>query len=148
MQRREFLSTCLAGAAGGLPLVAPCNGPDAMRAGRDLDEESIAAQYEQLSLRTEELLAQTHFLIAALAEADRYRAQMLTLVHTMRSPLACIQIRTDAMRDDARHGMSDELCRELFMTVRNCELLTELVNEVFALEKTLAFKADASRRTA
>jgi len=34
------------------------------------------------------------------------------------------------------------------MTVRNCELLTELVNEVFALEKTLAFKADASRRTA
>jgi len=135
MQRREFLSTFLSGVAGGLPFAAPADAPEGMHGAGDRDEQAMAARCERLSSQVEELSGKVQILGRELAEADQRRSQMLYLVHTMRSPLACIQIRTESMRDDAECEMSDRLFRDLDMSARSCELLAELINDVFALEK-------------
>jgi signal transduction histidine kinase len=136
MHRRKFLSTFLGGATAGLSIAAPGDGPERTHGARDRDEQAIASQRERLAARVEELSGEVEMLSGKLAEADRHRAHMLYLVHTMRSPLACMQIRTELMRDDARCEISDALSREVEMNARSCEALAQLVNDVFALERS------------
>jgi K+-sensing histidine kinase KdpD len=136
MQRREFLSTCLGGLGGAAPFAAPGDGPAGTDGARDFDRRALAARCEQLSSQVEQLLGQVRMLGRELAEAERCRSQMLLLVHGMRSPLACMQIRAEVMRHDPQREISDELARALEMNVRNCELLNELVNDVFALARS------------
>jgi len=114
MRRRQFLSWFLGGAVGALPCAARGDAPEQVKA--------LSDEVDRLR-RT-------------LAAADRHREQILYLVHTMRSPLNCVHLRTEVMRDETRHDLSDQTCRDLQMSVQSCGALADLINEVFALEKS------------
>jgi hypothetical protein len=103
MQRREFLSSLLGGAVGGLP-----------GAGADAPEQKWERQIH-------ELLRDAPDLCRELAEAARHRSQMLNLVHAMRAPLACTSLLVDIMRDPGRYDLSNEFHRHLEISARNCE---------------------------
>jgi signal transduction histidine kinase len=134
MLRREFLSSFFGGLAGGLPLVARGDAPEQSSGAGERDTQS--AQCKESSFRVEDLLSEIQVLQKERANADGHRSQILYLVHTMRSPLACIHLVTDMMRDRARLDVSDELRRDLEMTARSCQRLAELVNDVFAMDRS------------
>jgi len=132
MLRRDFLSSLVAAATGALPGARSGDAPDRMTLGLDeLHDQSKAALCEQLASRVQQLSRDVEILTRELAEADQQRSQIFGVVHAMRSPLACIDVRTELMRY-ADGGMSDELRRHLDMNARSCRSLAELINDAFA----------------
>jgi len=132
MQRREFLSSALGAVTCGVPLAAAADTPKRTHGAREPNEQLAPVAARQV----EELLWEVQVLNRELAAADAFRSQMLGLIHAMRSPLACIHIVTDIMRDNARDDVSDEIRHYLQLSGRNCERLADLINDVFALERS------------
>jgi signal transduction histidine kinase len=134
MRRRELLSFFFGGLVGGFPAAA--QGHASARGALRREPDAQSERSEQLSLRVQELLSDIEVLQRERMEAEQYRTEILTLVHTMRQPLSCIHIAGDMMCDHARLDVSDKLRRELEIAVRSCQRLAEVVNDVFAADRS------------
>lgn len=137
MRRRELLSSVLSGFARAIPFQGRADVPEQTCA-RQLQEQfpTMAAEREHLSWRAEELFSHLQSFACTIAAENKHRTQILSLVCTMRAPLAALDMTTQLMLSSPGQDLSEQFRSSLEMNARSCQRLAELINEIFILERS------------